>query len=77
MIESTNEMKTSLLAEKDKKILELNLNETNRLKSIRESLQIESDKCKVNKSLKVTENYLWSNFLNFYFRRNQDLLSKN
>ena len=57
MIESANEMKTSLLAEKDKKIQELNLNETNRLKSIRESLQIESDKCKVNKSLvKMIEN---------------------
>ena len=72
MIESENEMKTSLLAEKDKKIKELNLNETDRLKSICESLQIESDKCKVRESLKVNEN-----FLNFYFRRNQDLLSKN
>ena len=72
MIESANELKTSLLAEKDKKIKELNLNETDRLKSICESLQIESDKCKVRESLKVNEN-----FLNFYFRRNQDLLSKN
>ena len=77
MIESENEMKTSLLAEKDKKIKELNLNETDRLKSICESLQIESDKCKVRESLKMIENYVCWNFLYFYFRRNPDLSSKN
>jgi len=46
-------MKSSLLAEKDKKIQELNLNEINRLNSVCKSLQIESDKSKVNQSLNL------------------------
>merc|ERR1712235_17618 len=48
-------MKSSLLAEKDKKIQELNLNEINRLNSVCKSLQIESDKSKAQSRSLIQE----------------------